>query len=287
MDEKTQLLFYRYELQGYVVIEDILSPRQVAAINAILDERVPPLEQGWERKIELGPDAFDNYRFGAAGGQHGSNPGFLAWGQPFVDLLDHPRTMRVLRRLLGDYFRLDRIFGMRMRRGMPSGALHSDYGSSGPFTEGKPGERYRQQDQQTHLGWVVAAYNLTDSGPETGGLSCIPGSHNCRVKAPESVTNGDWEELVQVPRAPAGSVTLFSEATTHATKEWTAAHERRTLLYKYCASHLSWSRTKVLPPFNVELTRRQKQLLSSPAGGGFYFRSLFPTAEEEEREARG
>lgn len=284
MDEETQLRCYRYELQGYVVIENVLTPQQVAALNAILDERLPPLEPGWEEKLKPGNEAAKSYRFGGAGGQFGTGPGFLYWGQPLVDLMDHPQTMVMLRHLLGDCFRLDRIFGMRMRCGMPRGLLHSDYGSSGMFTAGRPGEYFRQPDSQTPFGWVVAAYNLTDSGPDTGGLCCIPGSHNCRVKMPESL-HGNWDDLVQVPRAPAGSVTIFSEATTHGTKEWTAPHERRSLLYKYCASQLSWSRTRVLPPLNSELTRRQRQLLSSAAGGHFYFRSLFPKANGEERDA--
>ena len=69
-------------------------------------------------------------------------------------------------------------------------------------------------------------------------------------------------------------MTFFSEATTHGTLTWTAEHERRSLLYKYCASQLSWSRARVTPP-DIELTERQKLLLAEPAGAHWFFPSLF------------
>ena len=275
MDEDTELRRYRYALLGYVVVENALSAEQVAALNAILDERLPPLPEDWRARRRDGPRAYGNYRFGMAGGSHETNPGFLAWGQPFVDLMDHPITMTVMREQLGDCFRLDRIFGMRMRRGMPSGVLHADYGASEPHSRATPGEHYPQPDHQALHGFGVAAFNLTDSGPETGGLCCVPGSHNCRVKLPARVRRGDYQDLVVVPPAPAGSVTFFSEATTHGTMAWKGDHERRTLLYKYCASQLSWARARVTPPPGIPLTKRQQLLLAEPAGAHWFFPSLF------------
>ena len=278
MDEATQLRTYLYDLQGYIVIEDVLDQHQVAELNALLDERLPSLDGEGREPGKSTPREYNNYRFGMAGGSHGTNPGFLAWGQPFVDLMDHPVTMSMMRTQLGDCFRLDRIFGMRMREGMPSGRLHSDYGASEPFTRAEPGKFYPQPAHQALHGFGVAAFNLTDSGPETGGLCCIPGSHNGHYKLPRQIREGEFTDVVIVPKAPAGSVTIFTEATTHGTMAWTAKHERRSLLYKYCASQLTWSRARVTPPPGVELTARQKLLLAEPAGAHWFFPSLFAEA---------
>ena len=188
--------------------------------------------------------------------------------------MDHPLTMEMMRTQLGDCFRLDRIFGMRMREGMPSGRLHSDYGPSHPFTGAKPGEYYPQPGHQARHGFAVAAFNLTDCGPETGGLCCIPGSHNTHIRLPQSIRDERFDDVVQVPAAPAGSVTFFTEATTHGTRRWIANHERRSLLYKYCASQLVWSRARVRPPEGTELTERQQRLLEEPAGAHWFFESL-------------
>ena len=281
-EEIAELYRYLYDLQGYLVVEDVLSNEQVATLNQILDETLPDFPSDrQERTQESSRGVYDNYRFGMAGGSYKSNPGFLAYGQPFVDLLDHPLTMQIMRFQLGEAFRLDRIFGMRMRKGMPSGRLHSDYGASEPFTRAEPGKYYPQPGHQALHGFAVAAFNLTDSGPDTGGLCCIPGSHNSHFKLPNSIRTGKFDEVVLCPEAPTGSVTFFTEATTHGTMTWTADHERRSLLYKYCASQLTWSRTRVTAPEHLTLTHRQQRLLEEPAGAQWFFESLFKDEPSE------
>lgn len=274
--ELAELYQYLYDLQGYLVVEDVLSTEQVAELNRILDETLPEFpETAEERTRAKSLGVYDNYRFGMAGGSYQSNPGFLAFGQPFLDLLDHPLTMQIMRMQLGEAFRLDRIFGMRMRRGNPSGRLHSDYGASEPFTRAEPGKFYPQPGHQALHGFAVAAFNLSDAGPATGGLCCIPGSHNSHFKLPACIRNEKFDDVVICPDAPAGSVTFFTEATTHGTMTWKADHERRSLLYKYCASQLVWSRSRVTAPENSTLTHLQSRLLEEPAGAQWFFDSLF------------
>lgn len=278
MNERAELTQYLYDLQGYLVVEDVLSKEEVAELNAILDDTLNPIPEDWEDQLKENPHGQAGiYRFGAAGGSHGTNPGFLQYGEPFCRLMDHPLTMEIMRLQLGDCFRLDRIFGMRMCKGMPSGRLHSDYGASEPFTRAEPGKPYFQPAFQALHGFAVAAFNLADSGPETGGLCLIPSSHNSHFKLPQCIREGRFDDVVICPEAPAGSVTFFSEATTHGTMAWKADHQRRSLLYKYCASQLTWSRARVLAPEGVELNDRQQRLLEEPAGAHWFFDTLFPT----------
>ncbi len=276
MDEAAELSRYLYDLQGYLVIENVLSPSEVEALNALVDEHVDPLPEDWRAvatQNRLG--LYNVYRFGTAGGSYPDGPGFLDWGQPFRDLMDHPAVMTVIREQLGESFRLDRIFGMRMSQGMPNARLHSDYGASQPYANARPGERFNQPDYQALQGFAVAAFNLTDSGPQSGGLRVIPGSHHSHYRLPERIRNDECSDVAVCPKAPAGSVTVFSEATTHGTAGWTAAHERRTLLYKYCHSNLTWSRTRVTAPDGVDLTPRQRRLLEPPGGAGWFFPNVF------------
>ena len=275
-EERAELLQYMYDLQGFLVVKDVLNAQQVQKLNDVLDEKLEEFPPDWlEQPKEARLGLYNYYRFGMAGGSYESNPGFLAFGQEFVDLLDHPLTMQIMRMQLGEAFRLDRIFGMRMRKGMPSGRLHSDYGASEPFTRAEPGKYYPQPGHQALHGFAVAAFNLTDSGPTTGGLCCIPGSHNSHFKLPDCIRKGRYEDVVICPDAPAGSVTFFTEATTHGTMAWQAEHERRSLLYKYCASQLTWSRSRVTVPPDLEVTNRQQRLFEEPAGAQWFFESLF------------
>ena len=202
--------------------------------------------------------------------------GFLDWGEPFCNLLDHPAIMPLLRLRLGDAFRLDRLYGMYMRKGMSYFGLHADYGASAPQSDVQPGEYYGFRTNQIYEGFIVVAWALSDAGPEQGGFCCIPGSHKSNFKLPRDISD-NFEESphVIIPSMPAGSVILFSEALTHGTASWHAEHERRVLLYKYCVSHLAWTSKRVEAPTSVELTPRQQILLREPGDPLRHFPSLF------------
>lgn len=270
MDHELELQRYLFDLTGFVVIPDLLGRAELEELNRLIDARqLPP------------PRA--RTRFGSAAGGAPAGPGFLDWGKPFCDLLDHPRIMPLLRLTLGDWFRLDRLYGINMEAGMAGGELH---GGNAPYS---PAEYYHVRGGKIHNGFTVVAWNLADAGPEYGGFCCVPGSHKSNFVRPDAiptVNQGRWKLMqgdalapgVVVPEAPAGSVVLFSEALTHGTAPWSGAHRRRSLLYKYCQSHLAWSARRVQPPAAVPLTPRQQILLREPANPGTWFPSLFADA---------
>ena len=259
-----ELQQYLFDLQGYLVVEDLLSADEVSICNELIDRKLPENA---------------GVRFGSA--PEGS--GFLVWGQPFCHLLDHLRIIPILRFRLGDCFRLDRIYGMRMRKGMPRGELHADYGASSLTSENQQGEYRPFRDNEILNGFVVVAWNLTPGGPDHGGFCCIPGSHKCNYRVPSEIMEApEAASCVTVPSAPAGSAILFTEALTHGTTAWRADHERRTLLYKYCVSQMAWTAGRVEAPRNAELTPRQRKLFLEPADPHRHFPSLFEEEGESE-----
>ncbi|MEZ4621816.1 MAG: phytanoyl-CoA dioxygenase family protein [Caldilineaceae bacterium] len=184
-----ELMQYLLDLQGYLVIENALSADEVATLNRLInDQQLPPPGK--------------TQRFGSAP----EGAGFLDWGQPFVDLLDHPTLMPILRLQLGDSFRLDRLYGMYMNEGMGRGALHADYGALARNEQTQPGEYYSFRRNQIYDGFVVVTWNLADAGPDYGGFCCIPGSHKSHYKLPQSIAdNPEACPAVIIPEAPAGS----------------------------------------------------------------------------------
>src|SRR5277367_1093351 len=105
---------YLFDLQGYLVVEGALSEAEVTTLNRLIDD------QGL-----LAPnEAIDSQRFG----------GFLNWGQPFRDLLDHPRLLPYLIELLGPAPRLDHAYGIAMRSGTEGLHLH---GGGTPYDPGQ------------------------------------------------------------------------------------------------------------------------------------------------------
>lgn len=250
---------YLFDLNGFIVLENVLSPEEVAQLNGLIEDQNLPT-----------PGAFE--RFGSAP----TGSGFLNWGSPFCNLLDHASIMPILRFRLGDCFRLDRLYGMYMREGMPRGSLHADYGASAPHSGATPGESYTPLETELINGFMVVTWNLAPAGPEYGGFCCIPGSHKSKYMLPKQVAEAP-EKFSQVimPEAGAGSVILFTESLTHGTAAWTGKHERRALLYKYCVSQMAWTADRVDMPNEVELTHRQQILFNSPADPHRHFPSLF------------
>ena len=278
-----ELQQYLFDLNGYLVIEDALTAAEVATLNRLIDEQnLPPPDESPRfgsaptlgasmLTVDVAPEAKNR-----ADRCKPIGSGFLDWGAPFCDLLDHPAIMPMLRLRLGDCFRLDRLYGMYMRQGMSYVGLHADYGASAPQADVKPGEYYAFRSNQIHEGFIVVGWALSDAGGEHGGFCCVPGSHKSNYKLPPQIAeNFQTSPHVVMPQMPAGSVLLFSEALTHGTAIWQAEHERRVLLYKYCVSNLVWTSKRVEMPTNVELTPRQQILLREPGDPLRHFPSLF------------
>ena len=236
MNEVEQYLF---DVQGYLIIKDALTPDEVAVLNRHIDAQKLPSPSLESRDARFGE--------------------FLEWDQAFCDLLDHPRLLPYLQTILGDGFRLDHYYGIYMRDGTGALPLH---GGGTPYD---PPEYYHFNNGHMYNGLVVVAWNLTDAGGDLGGFCAIPGSHKANYPCPAAIKADPMAHPgLVVPEAPAGSLVIFTEALTHGTAPWTADHQRRSLLYKYSPAQQSWSRTYPQPPQHVTLTERQKLLFEPP-----------------------
>jgi hypothetical protein len=234
---------YLFDLRGYLVLKDVLSPEDIVELNRLVDAQdlpEPPLDSG-------------KARFG----------GHLAWGQAFCDLLDHPAIMPRLKFILGDGFRLDHYYGIYHRAGTGPLGLH---GGNRPYD---PPEYYHFRNDRMYNGLTVVSWQLADTSPEHGGFCCIPGSHKVNYVCPPEIRQAHVEsDCVAVPEAKAGSVVIFTEALTHGSAPWNAQHQRRSLLYKYSPAQQSWSKRHIRPPEGVELTPRQQLLFEPPYFSG-------------------
>ena len=244
---------YLFDLNGYLVLEDVLSSADVAELNRLIDEQNLP-EPGLGTR-----DA----RFGGSGGAfevHGAGDSpFLEWGKPFCDLLDHPGVLPYLREIIGDGFRLDHYYGIYMRDGTAGLRLH------GGLTPFDPTQQYAFKDGRMYNGLIVVGWNLTDTGPGRGGFLCVPGSHKANLPVPEEyVHEPELAKPVVVPETRAGSAVIFTEALTHGTAPWSGPVQRRSLLFKYSPAQQSWGPEYGQPPARVRLTARQRLLFEPP-----------------------
>lgn len=233
---------YLFDLQGFLVVENALDTAQIAALNALIEERTA---------LEVEAEA-TTHRFG----------GLLKWGQPCLDLIDNPHVLTYLEQLIGRTVRLDHEYCdiIRGGRGPIGTSLHG-----GAVTD-DPTAYYRFFDGKLRNGLSVVAYNLHDVNPGDGGFGCVPGSHKSNLLLPM-----EWQDLdnpvscVSAVTGPAGTAVIFTEALTHGTLPWRGQQERRTIFYKYSPSPLSYSRRYYNADEYPGLTKRQRELLQAPS----------------------
>lgn len=241
---------YLFDLQGFLVIEGVLTAAELAELNEAIDRRDPwselanrpHTEHFNERKLHIGP--------------------LLDWGAPFRRLVYHPRVLPYLREVLGDGLRLDHEYAIFMKPGAEGLRLH---GGGAPYD---PAQYYHYRNERIYCGLTVANFALTDSPPGMGGFACIPGSHKSNVACPPAIRNFEKPAacVVQVPMK-AGDVLIFTEALTHGTLPWTAPFERRSLLYKFSPGHQSWSARYGHRQFAEEESPLLARLLEPPYHG--------------------
>ena len=92
---------FKVDLEGYLVIKNVLTDDEVAEMNDIIDNS--------ERQ---GPPSL--------------------WGEPFKRLIDHPKILPYLLDLLGPHVRLDHDYAIFMEAGPHINGLHGGEDGGGP-----------------------------------------------------------------------------------------------------------------------------------------------------------
>jgi hypothetical protein len=202
----TDAEIYEFDLHGMIVYRNVLSPEQVRECNRLVDGFVK-----------------DDNTFGFD---------FFTRDPFFVELMALPRTLDILRTMLGEWYRLDHAYGIQMHdQGPDNTNLHG-----GPRTDQNE-HCYQWHQGRMYNGLVVVAYALADVNPGDGGFVGVPGSH----KANHPYKPEPGSPLVSQPAMKAGDMLIFTEALVHGTRQWRSPNRRRSLLYKYSPGFSTWS----------------------------------------------
>lgn len=256
---------YLFDLNGYLVVKQLLSPTEVAALNAAIDDRgVPGLLES-TRYVHTGFPEMAGNLDPLAGPVDLYHDLLLNWGKELRDLVDHPRLIPYLEALLGDALRLDHCYGIFMRSGAGHDTPHHLHNGATPFD---PSQYYLVRGDRMFNGLVVASFALSDASRADGGFCVIPGSHKANFPLPAEIAAiTDATPPVVHVSVEAGDLVLFTEALTHGAIPWSGRHDRRAVLYKYCPGFIQWERQSPWADMSKPWTARQRRLLSPPHGG--------------------
>ncbi|MBS14460.1 MAG: hypothetical protein CME19_23085 [Gemmatimonadetes bacterium] len=249
---------YCFDVHGYLVIENALSPDQLRSANAAVDAH--------SDRVSIRPNDLartSSTLKGTTG--RGDLGGMLTWDKPhceiFRQMIALPVFAPYLEELLGPGFRLEAMSGLLMDQGAEGFWFHEG---------AEPHDRSRgflYRNGRMFCGMTNIAVQLTDVGPEDGGFACLPGSHKANFPCPDEIRlhHEHKDRIAQIP-AKAGDAVLFVECLMHGALPWTASHQRRSILMRYQSGPVTEGGmgTYTPPPFYDELTEAQQAVLAPP-----------------------
>jgi hypothetical protein len=253
---------YLFDLNGYLVLKDVLSADEVAKLNQGIDHHSDQISEidgslaggskvleGTSRRKDLG--------------------GMLAWERPWCEpwrkLLVHPQVKPYIEGVLGEGYRLDHGPGLiAMDAGCEGGTLHG-----GGIERDNFSEAYFFKNGRIYTGLTVVEYLLADEGPGDGGVAVVPGSHKANLACPRSMQMGElFQEHVVEVNGKAGDAVIFTETLTHGTLPWKGKHERRAVLYKFSPGFQAYSggaHEISYPDYIEDMNEAERAVMEAPS----------------------
>ena len=254
---------YLFDLNGYLVVEQVLTAAEVDEANAAIDHHADSpstyASATCPCRANRRPSRERRAAAISAACWAGRNPGATC----SASCCPTPASSPVLNQIVGPGFRMDHSPGLiTMRKGAEGCTLH---GSSGPHFD--PNQYYVYRDGQMHNGLTVVAWQLSDVEEGDGGLCLIPGSHKANFACPRPIKL--WHrrrEIVRAITCRAGDAVIFTEAVTHGTLPWRSERERRSLLYRYSPANLAYATGYMPWPEQMleGMTAEQRAILEPP-----------------------
>jgi ectoine hydroxylase-related dioxygenase (phytanoyl-CoA dioxygenase family) len=256
---------YLFDLNGYIVIEGLITADQVARCNEYIEHQLA----ADVAQFKEGGDLTGNSQALAGTSRRlGLSSDVLAWErpycEPFRDLIAHPRLAPYLETILEEGFRVDAGPSiMATDSGAEGHALHGGGVERHNFSEA-----YFFKNNRIYSGMIVVEIPFADEGPDDGGLALVPGSHKANLPAPASLRRAELytEHIRKIP-LKAGDAVIFTETTTHGALPWRAAHQRRLMMTRYSPGFIAFHGLKqslTEPDYFADLTDAQKAVLASP-----------------------
>ncbi len=231
----TKAEMYEFDLRGFLVCRNVLAPDEIDHVLDIVGDKRGAMRDG---------------KFA-----------FFEYDRFFMELMARPRTIGILKQLIGEWLRFDHAFGIEMTK--ETSILENLHG--GPL-QNQRAFWYQWAGDAMHNGLIKVLYALNDVKPGDGGFICVPGSHKGNVfyRPPHD------SPLVVNPTLNAGDMLIFTEALVHGSRQWMADYPRRVLIYSYAPGCLAWKDYSVIAPLlALAQTAVERDLLRPPYVGPY------------------
>ncbi len=258
---------YFFDLNGFVILRNVLTLEHVAELNTILDAiktLQPPLAPG---------EWYGGVHAHSYGGAEGINlQQIYEAGEPFESLIDYPGWFAKVKHFVSGEGTFDWHHGplfidenFANLRG-PGEAIGIHSGGSDGVTRCQ----FRYENGRFHCGQINILMALSDIGPGDGATMVIPSSHKANFPHPDrekhqmkggEVRSADGMEGAIEVHLNAGDALLFVDAIAHGSAKRINPGERRIVVYRYGPSWGNFRHPyQVSPEFLARLTPRQRNI---------------------------
>jgi len=212
----TQEQFMKWNRDGFLVLPDFLSDNEVSEANRKMDE-------AFRRFKEEGRD---NHELAQLKNVEQIS-GIIEQDELFLQLMEHPRMMNMLRDVMGDSFvMIDNDALIKP----PKKPAHTNWHRDTDI-------RYERGEKPMPF-MVKVFYFLSDVGYEGGALALLPGSvHMPNAILPKVEVQEDMPGHERMT-VKAGTAVLFHGYLYHSALNNHTEHTRRSLIYNYGPSFL-------------------------------------------------
>jgi len=241
MNEKQ--LDYLFDLQGYLILRNVISPDDLRQMNQWVDGQESVIENANLSGSNTGSNQWlGNVELHSYGKDDGVNfQNIIEGGPVFERLIDHPAWAPLARKYINPVNGISIHENFLNVRG-PGGFLYIHCGGHTPL-------QYLTFRNHNTGEWMVGQINvimaLTDIGPGDGPTVLVPGSHKSTEIHPRLEVDGKGLVAIDDHQAAgtalgmqemylkAGDVLFFTDALTHGSAERTNPGRRRVVIYRY------------------------------------------------------
>ena len=230
----TEMEIYLFDLQGFIILKNALSPEEVAELNASIDAMLPIENGDWYGHV---------HAQGFSDGVGLNLQQIYEGGECWERLIDHPSWIEKVKHFVGGEGSYDWLHGplfidenfANVR--LPGEAIPIHSGGH----ENVKRTQYLYRNGTFMCGQVNVLMALSEMGPGDGTTVVIPASHKSNFKHPEfdqhmfgseKASADGMTAAIEVFMDP-GDALVFVDATCHGSAKRTNAGQRRITVYRY------------------------------------------------------
>jgi len=222
----TEEQLYLFDLQGYLILKNVLSPALVEAAGEIM-ERLEALEpEDYPESVVQSKPRTDSELYLS---------NILAADERLHALIDVSEVIDIIREVSLGLFRLNHSYSIS-HWGAGYTAMHMG------GTPIHPKATYMCHGSQVFSLLTKSIFPICNHDVEDGCFAVIPGSHKANFRRPWGDHPDDNPPLVPLPAKP-GDIIVFTEALTHGSVINTSRRTRRTIYCCYSAGYMpDWTK---------------------------------------------